>query len=418
MPDDPTVAADARRVPPTGADGAAPAPGMPAGQLFVHPFSPAGRADPARAYRWLHAHAPVFFDAPSRSWLVSGYRDCGAALRDPLLSAALGQQQRSRDDLLPASALTTDGAAHARLRAPGALLLGPAAVRALTDQLTTEIDGLLAGVSGRQVVEAEPDLGTPFALAVFATLLALPADQRAAFAELAEQASVNLDPLAPPLVAAAGRRAMTALTSYLDAHLDRLTGEADPIGRFARQAMLDRPELLSLLNLAVVGGYRPLADLVGNALACLLPAPGIADRLRAAAAAGDDTVAGGAVEEVLRLAAPIPFVARVTTAAVRLSGVTIPAGERVLVLLAAANRDPAVFPDPDQVCLDRRTPHFGLGGGAHLCLAAPLVRHAGRLLLARLVDRFPRLAVQPPVPPWDTATVLPRRTRSLRVVLC
>jgi cytochrome P450 len=367
----------------------------------------------------------VHSDRYSGSWLLSGYRDCVAALRDPRLSATLGQRERTRDDALPPSMLTTDGPEHARLRAPGALLLGPAAARALAGQLGAEVERVLAGVSGRPVVEAGADLGEPFALGVFATLLAIPPAERRAFADLAGKVSVNLDPLASPQVAAAGRQAMGALTSYLDGHLTRLTGRAPesaeqlPITRFARQAELSRAELLGVLGLAVVGGYRPIAEFVGNAMACLLPATQALPRLRAAVAAGDDAVPAAAVEEVLRLASPIPFVARITTEAVRLSNVDIPAGARVLILLAAANRDPAIFDQPDELSLDRGTAvHLGLGGGAHLCLAAPLVRLAGRLLLSGLIGRFPGLAVQPPVPLWDTTTLLPRRIAALRVQLC
>jgi cytochrome P450 len=392
---------------------------------FVHPFSPAGRADPARSYRWLHAHSPVHSDTYSGSWLLSGYRDCVAALRDPRLSATLGQRERTRDDALPPSMLTTDGPEHTRLRAPGALLLGPAAARALAGRLGAEVEAVLAGVSGRPVVEAGADLGEPFALGVFATLLAIPPAERRAFGDLAGKVSVNLDPLASPPVAAAGRRAMGALTSYLDGHLTRLTrpstGTAEqlPVTRLAQQAELGRAELLGVLGLAVVGGYQPIAEFVGNALACLLPATDALSRLRAAVAAGDDAVPAAAVEEVLRLASPIPFVARTTTEPVRLSGATIPAGARVLILLAAANRDPTIFPRPDDLNLDRGTAaHLGLGGGAHLCLAAPLVRLAGRLLLSGLVGRFPELTMQPPVPRWDTTTLLPRRIAALRVHLC
>jgi cytochrome P450 len=380
---------------------------------FVHPFSPAGRADPHAGYRWLRTHSPVHFDAASGSWLLSGYHDCVTALRDPRFSAALGQRERTRTEALPPSMLTTDAAAHARLRAPGALLLGPAAVRATSPAIAAEIDALLDGLAGRHTVEARADIGAPLALGVLATVLRIPAAERAPFAVLARQVSVNLDPLAPPAATAAAQRAMGALTRYLDGHVARLlsTGDDMPVARFAREARLDRLEMLGVLNLAVVGGYQPLVEFVGNALACLCAAPSVLDRLRA----GDDEdttdLAARTVDEVLRLETPIPFTARVATEPVQLSDTVIPAGARVLALLLAANRDPDVFDRPDDLIVDRSpNPHLGFGAGAHLCLAAPLVRLAGRIWLSGLVRRFPRLHPLEPAPRWDVSLV-PRRVR-------
>src|ERR1041385_325056 len=93
----------------------------------AHPFSPAGRADPYPGYRWFQENSPVHFDKMSRFWFVMSHAGCSAALADSRFSAALGQRERTREDDLPASMLTSDAAEHARLRGPGALLLGPAA---------------------------------------------------------------------------------------------------------------------------------------------------------------------------------------------------------------------------------------------------------------------------------------------------
>jgi cytochrome P450 len=378
---------------------------------LAHPFAPAGRADPYPAYRWLQTHDPVHYDAGSRMWLVTGHADCSALLKDPRVSAAQGQQERARDDHLPASMLTTDPPDHHRLRSPGGLLLGPSALRSIARPLADQLDPLLDALAAHSAPDAVRDLGVPLATAVFAVLFGLPDDERATFEGLARGASLNLDPMTPPARAALGRHAAGALTRYLDAHAERLlaSGDSSPMAALAADGRLTRAEMLGVLSLAVIGGWQPLAETVGNGLAWLLPRPDAVERLRT----GGEDAARRCTDELLRLEAPIPFTARVATEAVPLPGGTVPAGGRVLAVLAAANRDPSVFERPDELVVDReRNPHLAFGAGAHFCLAAQLVRQVGTLLLPGLVARFPELRGPSQPPRWGTS-LIPRRVLSL-----
>jgi cytochrome P450 len=177
--------------------------------------------------------------------------------------------------------------------------------------------------------------------------------------------------------------------------------------------------MLGILSLVVIGGFEPLASLVGNALALLLPRPGAL----AALAGLDQVSAERAVDELLRLESPIPFVARVVAEPVDLPGGRLAAGARVLAMLGAANRDPAVFTDPDGLMLDRTpNPHLAFGGGGHFCLAGPLVRSAGAVLLRGAGAPFPgrpprprraaRVERCPDPPPGTPAPPAPRLTLS------
>lgn len=416
------------------------APVLPAD--LAHPFSPVGRADPHPAYRWLRENDPVYFDRASGSWLVTSYADCAAALSDARFSAALGQRERVRDDALPASMLTTDPPAHARLRGPGALLLGPAAVREVTGGITAAATAVLAGLAGQAEADVTADIGEPFAALVFAVLLQIPAERQVAFTDLARRVSVNLDPLAGSAVAAAGQAAARELTAFMDAHVAGLqqAGADCPLTRLSRDDRLTRGEMLGILTLAVIGGFLPLADLASHAVHWLAPRPRAYALLRGSALAGrsgaaGDTAAGGtagpaggatagtaggvaerAVDELIRLATPIPFAARVTAQAAQLPGGTIPAAARVLLVIAAANRDPAVFARPDELDLNRRDArHLGFGAGPHLCLGAPLVRRAGAVLLGALASCLPRLVLESS-PAWEPALV-PRRLHGQRLRL-
>jgi cytochrome P450 len=398
------------------------------------------------------------WDARSRMWLATSHADCSAVLRDPRLSAAAGQRERARDDDLPPSRLTTDAPDHQRLRAPGALLLGAAAVGSVKEGIADDLSGLLGSLTGEGAdphgdglgvglaagraearddrtagltaehpdarddrtaglvagrtaepaaapltIEAVDRLGKPFATAVLSRLFGIAEDERPAFAALAEAASVNLDPLADPTAAARGRVAMGELLAYLGRQAD--TAAACPLATLAADGRLSRPELLGVLSLTVVGGWQPLAEMVGNALFWLLPRPELGKLL----IASEPSEARLLVDELLRLEAPIPFTMRVAVEDVTLpSGAEVPAGSRVLVVLSSANRDPAVFERPDDLVPDRSpNPHLAFGDGPHWCLGAQLVRTAGALFLPELFRRFPGTVLGPGAA-WDPRPI-PRR---------
>jgi cytochrome P450 len=108
----------------------------------------------------------------------------------------------------------------------------------------------------------------------------------------------------------------------------------------------------------------------------------------------------------------------VSTEPVALPGGNVPAGARVLAVLAAANRDPAVFSRPDELVLDRMpNPHLAFGGGGHFCLAGPLVRSAAAVLLRELARRFPGARLAPGERPEWSDSLIPRRVRQLRLAL-
>jgi pimeloyl-[acyl-carrier protein] synthase len=402
---------------------------------IAHPFSPAGRVDPYPAYSWFRENSPVHFDRASSMWLVTTHAGCTAVLSDSRFSASLGQRERLRDDELPPSMLTSDPPDHARLRGPGALLLGPAALRLAARDIDEAASRVVSELEGKDEADATEDIGEPFAVEVFASLLALPPGHKAAFADLARRVSVNLDPLAGPAAGLAGATAVDEFSAFMDQHIQALAASAVncQLIRLAGDRRLTRSEMLGVLSLAVVGGFLPLADLVGHAvywiesegktLACVLDeiphdeftSEARPQEVRRTAARGPG-MTSGVVDEVMRLATPIPFAARVTRETVELEGVRLPAGARALLLTAAANRDPAVFTNPDAFDpLRSPNPHLAFGTGPHLCLGAPLVRLAGEVLLSALAARFPRLH-QLGKAEWDKPLV-PRRLRGQRLSL-
>lgn len=379
----------------------------------LHPFSPLGRVNPVRAWAAVRATGPGYRDPVTGMMLLTGYRECRAALTDPAFSAASGQRQRARDDELPPTMLTTDGLDHRRLREP---VVAGWAARA-TERNRPLVRGL-AAVAVSALPDRPPaggldlvsDFAEPFALAVLAGALGLPAGELAAFGRLARAASPNLDPLlrgpAAEQAAVAGRR----LEDYLLAQSRRARAGGAPtdLAGLDWTAGLSGPERAALFALLVVGGFEPLVALLAATLVMLWQHPAARPRPEA-------DLLPAVIDETLRLHSPIPFTARVCTSDITVGAVDIPAGTGVLAVICAANRDPAVFVAPDEFRLDRAAGpgHLAFGGGAHFCLGAPLIRSATAAAVTAVVERYPGMAPAGD-PRWSAGTV-PRRIRALPV---
>ncbi|TDE58891.1 cytochrome P450 [Nonomuraea mesophila] len=158
--------------------------------------------------------------------------------------------------------------------------------------------------------------------------------------------------------------------------------------------VLGHDELVSTIVLLLVAGHETTVNLIANGVLALLRNPG-----RLAALRADPTKASAVVEEILRYDPPVQLTARVAREDLRAGNATVPAGGLVILLLAAAHRDPEANPDPDRFDPAReRVRHLGFGFGPHFCLGAPLARLEGRLALAAFARRVrePELIADPP----------------------
>src|SRR6185312_15711084 len=156
---------------------------------------------------------------------------------------------------------------------------------------------------------------------------------------------------------------------------------------------LSEDEAAAMAFILLFAGFETTINLVGNGYFALLTHPEQRDRLLA-----DPDLLPTAVEELLRYDGPVEFGTwRFTTEPISVGGVAIPAGEPVLAVLAAADRDPSRFPAPDELDLGRpATGHVALGHGIHFCIGAPLARLEGRIAFERLLARYPAAALARP----------------------
>ena len=146
-------------------------------------------------------------------------------------------------------------------------------------------------------------------------------------------------------------------------------------------------EIAANTTFLFLAGHETTTNLIGNGMLALLRHPDELSRLRA-----DPSLIGSAVEELLRYDSPVQMRVRVARETVEIGGRRIAKGQRVLILVGAANRDPARFPDPDRLDIARPdNRHLAFGHGIHFCTGAPLARLEGAIAIRRLLRRFPRL---------------------------
>jgi cytochrome P450 len=292
--------------------------------------------------------------------------------------------------------LVSDPPDHTRLRALVQKAFTPRMIEQLRPRIIAIVDELLNRIAQRggqfDLIE---DLAYPLPVVVIAELLGVPAEDRATFHDWSADLAASLDPLVSSELAERAMRSRDALHAYFRTIIAerRRAPRADLISALVaveeRGDNLSEPELVVMCTLLLIAGHETTVNLIGNGVLALLQHPDELARLRAA-----PELIGSAVEELLRFDAPVQLTGRVTTAALTIGGQAIGAGDWVLPLFGAANRDPAQFAEPERLDITRSpNPHIGFGRGVHFCLGAPLARLEGQIAIGRLVQRCKNLAL-------------------------
>ncbi|MFE2705655.1 cytochrome P450 family protein [Streptomyces mirabilis] len=363
----------------------------PAEGLIDHPYA---------VYDRLRDTAPVHRVAGTDgnpAWLVTRYEDVREALANPLLSmdkkhALPGSYQRlSLPPALDANLLNMEAPDHTRIRR--------LVVRAFTarriEQLRTPVretaDRLLDALGRHGSADLIAAYAAPLPITVICDLLGIPGEHRRDFRAWTD-VLVAPDPARP----GAAKEAVAAMLGFLTQLLaDKRKKPADDllcdlIAVRDEGDRLSEDELMSLAFLILFAGYENTVQLIGNAILGLLTHPDQLAALRA-----NPERFPNAVEEFARHEGPaLLAIRRFPVEDVTIGAVTVPAGETVLLSLAAANRDPARFPDPERLDLGRdASGHLALGRGIHYCVGAPLARLETEIAVSALLERLPDLAL-------------------------
>ena len=389
---------------------------------------PANKADPYPFYRSLLEKGPLL-ELPFGAYALTRHADCFNVLRDARYSsndehkegfAQVGEMIRAigYEDLLGLMTrimLFADPPDHTRLRRLVSKAFTPKAIEAMRPRIASIVDDILDDVDVRGEIEVVDDLAFTLPVTVISEMLGVPMDDHEHLRSLTAVAVAALDPsdnFEMLLPAAEGLRAMRA---YFDDLVEKRRGN---LGDDLLSAMiaaedegdrLSHDELLDTMLLLFAAGHETTVNLISGGMLNLLGNPAEMERLVA-----DPSLITTTVEELLRFGPPVQFTARATTTDVELCGTALPKGTEIIVMLAAANRDPAVFDSPDELDIAREdNRHLAFGGGIHLCLGAPLARVEGQEAIGRLVRRFPGLRLVDAEVEWKPTTTIrgPARLR-------
>src|SRR5207245_7102603 len=376
---------------------------MASGEALFNPYLPEFHADPYPFYHRLRAVAPVY-QTPMGFWVLTRYDDVLTVLRDPRfgrdgfeqMPAAIYAEDRAESSRLPRSMLFRDPPDHTRLRALVSKAFTPRVIERMREHIQDIVHRLLGRVRDAKGMDVITDLAYPLPVTVICEMLGVPTGDEGVIRQWSSDVARSLAAIGMPSdieVVARGRAARRELGDYFRRLLPerRRRPQDDLLSLLiaAEEAgdTLSEGELLATCVLLFIAGHETTVNLIGNGMLALLRHPDQLGRLRA-----DPSIARAAVEELLRFDPPVTLTGRVAMEDIEVGGITVEAGEMAVLLLGAANRDPAAFENPDRLDLTRPDNHHAaFGHGIHFCLGAPLARLEGQVALTALVQRFEHL---------------------------
>jgi cytochrome P450 len=372
--------------------------------------------NPYRVYADLCEEAAIHrINLNGPRWALVRYAECFAFLRDPRLSSAgrvrlllsrlppetgsnFGELERGLEMWM----LLLDAPEHTRLRKLMNKGFSPAIVEALRTQVEAMVDAILdaAAPAGVTRIDIVRDVAYPLPVRVIAEMLGVPTSQHREFIAWTNALALFFGSPVTNETARAAQDAVLAVTDFFRKIVaDRRRHKGSDlisllIGIEEDGHVLTEEELYAQCVLLLFGGHETTRNLIANGLYTLLKHPEEMADLRR-----NPEIIRTAVEELLRYESPVQYVSRVAKAELEIAGLRIPAGDSVVFLLAAANRDPRKFDDPDRLNLKRaRNDHLAFGAGAHFCIGSQLARLEGQVAILKLLQKFPamRLASEPP----------------------
>ena len=372
-------------------------------EVYFNIWDPEFRANPYPHYGALLQGPPALVAmGPMTFVLVARYADVTAGLRDhehlssvgppPPETAYQGRFSGARN------MLGSDPPQHSRLRKMVSRDFTPRRIRELEPRIRQIAKDILDKVEAKGDFELMADLANVLPVTVIAEMLGVPAELHKTFKHWSDTliGGDNNVPGAPPPPETI--RAVDELGDYFTAEIEKRRAKPGPdlvsalVAAHDGSDAMSGADLLSFITLLLIAGNETTTNLIGNGMLALGKHPEQFEALKRTPA-----MIPRAIEEMLRYDGPVQSTVRFTKAPVELGGTTIPADAFALMIVAAANRDPAQFKDPEKFDITREpNDHVAFGEGIHFCIGAPLARMEASISFEAMLARFPKINLKDP----------------------
>ena len=379
-------------------------------------FTPESLEDPYPLYANLSAEGPIHhvqFNGPR--WALLRHRECSTLLRDPRLASSgrirpiflqlpadIRPEFAALERMLDMWMLLLDAPQHTRLRKLMNKGFTPGIVAALRHQVAAIVDEMLGSLPQTEQINIVRDVAHPLPVRVIAQMLGIPTALQQQFIVWTNAiASLFGSPITVD-AARAAQQAANALTSFFrEIVTERRRNKGDDLISLLIDIeqdgdVLTEEELHAQCVMLLFGGHETTRNLIGNGMYTLLKNPQTMTEIRE-----NPEIIRTAVEELLRYESPVQFISRVAKEEIEVAGTHVHAGENIMFLLGAANRDPIQFEEPDRLNLRRlKNDHLAFGAGAHFCIGNLLARLEGQVAILKLLQKFPRMRLAAERPEW------------------
>lgn len=386
--------------------------------LPFNPRSPEFRANPYPTYRYLQTHHPIYYRPERNDWVLTRYADIVEVLQNPSFGRSekepeeeLARLQTAKQEpsnrfldlrqssqkLMKLWLLLRNPPDHTRIRHLLHNTFTQPRIQALRSHLQANADDLIDRVKDGGKMDIIHDLAYPLTLASNCEILGITQQERhPRFKQWSQDLSLMLDLDVTPISNERGLLAIAGFAEYfrsLIANWHNYSHSQDALISILIQAQaegkLSQEELIANCILLFFAGHSTTKYLIGNSILVLLRHPEQLHLLQA-----DPSLIEMAVSEVLRYDSPVHAMSRTALSDIQLSNQTIHRGQSVHCIIAAANRDPAQFPETDKFDIKRKpNPYLSFGKGIHTCIGMHLAKLVAEIAVGTVVRRFPGLSL-------------------------
>jgi cytochrome P450 len=374
--------------------------------IYFNPWDENFRANPYPHYRPLLAGPPRIIDMGFKFALAARYVDARAVLMDHAAFSSVVPEGMAFDEQTKAfgdapTMLSSDPPTQTRLRRLVSRDFTPRRIRELEPRIREIAKNLIDAVERKGEFDVMADLANPLPVMVISDLLGVPPAEYQQFKSWSDKI-VEADNTLPGMpIPDDIKRAFTELKAYFAEEIVQRRKRPGPdlvsalVAAHDEAEALSSDELLQFVVLLLLAGNETTTNLIGNGMLALGRNPGAMAALRS-----KPELMRGAIEEMLRYDGPVQATFRTATRDAEVGGTPIASGTGVFVIIAAANRDPAQFKDPEKFDITRESnEHLAFGEGIHFCIGAPLARLEGSIAIASALERFPQLRLKNPDAP-------------------